>query len=182
MTKSFAASLILVLSASLAFSVQQPVGWITYASPNGRFNVELPRQPDVSTQEANTAEGEKFPQYLVSAEGDGVVFLIGYFDAVPGTVFSANLARDGMLKSAAGILTGESAISLGGYSGHAYNISLKLHSSDEPATEIDYVDRARIYEADKRIYVLQVIFPKAREGEVDASATKFFDSFQVVKT
>lgn len=186
MRKCFAATLLLLLSASLAFSVQQAANWITYTSPEGRYNVSLPQQPKVTTQESTTADGEKFPQYLASvAEADGVVFMLGYFDVMPGSVFKADVARDSMVKSVAGRLIGESAISLGGYPGHDFKVALKLPAAaaaGEPPSEKDYIDRARIYEADKRIYILQVIFPKALESDaLTARVTKYFDSFQVVK-
>jgi len=185
MKKLLATTLLLLLSSSLAFSVQQPVNWISYSSPEGRYNISLPQQPKVSTQESTTADGEKFPQYLTTVtEASGLIFMIGYFDVVSGTVFSADVARDAMVKSASGRLVGENAISLGGYPGRDLNIALKLSTTPaagESASQIDYVDRARIYEAGKRIYILQAIFPKSVESDVNVRVTKFFDSFQVVK-
>ncbi len=169
--------LFLLASASLALSVQNPVEWIKYSSTEGRYTVSLPAQPKLSSQDATSATGEKFSQYIASVVEPGdVAFMIGYFDVVPGTVFSADAARDGMVKRIDGQLLSESAISLGGYSGRELRVLAKS------SAETEYLVRARFYEADKRIYVLQFIVPKALENEAMATkAAKYFDSFQVVK-
>jgi hypothetical protein len=188
MRKYFGAILLLLMSASFALSFQNPAEWITYTSPEGRYIVSLPAQPTLSTQEATTADGEKFPQYLASVVGAGDVgFLVGYFDKVPGTVFSADAARDGMVNKINGTLISENAISLGGYPGRELKVSTKPApeppaAGEKPAETVEYIVRARFYEADKRVYVLQMIFPKSLENDaLAAKATKYFDSFQVVK-
>lgn len=177
MRKSAFGILFLLASASLALSVQNPLEWIKYTSTEGRYSVSLPAQPKLRTQEATTATGEKFPQYMAAVVEPGdVAFIIGYFDIVPGTVFSADAARDGMLNRIGGQLLSESVISLGGYPGRELRVLAK------PSGESEYLVRARFYETDKRIYVLQFIFPKSLENEaMAAKAMKYFDSFQVVK-
>jgi hypothetical protein len=185
MKKLIPAILLLMLAASLAFSVQQPANWITYTSVAGRYSISLPQQPTLKTQESTTADGEKFPQYVaLVAEADGVVMLIGHFDMVPGTIFSAEVARDSMVKSVSGKLLEDKVISLSGYPGHDLSIALKLPATtaagEPPPTE--YSDRARIYEVDRRVYILQIIFPKSLEGEaMNARVAKYFDSFQLIK-
>jgi hypothetical protein len=188
MRKYFAAILLLLMSASLALSIQKPDDWTAYTSPEGRYSVLLPTQPTLSIQESTSANGEKFSQYLASvvAAGD-VVFMIAYFDTLPGTVFSADAARDGMVKGIKGTLISENAISLGDYSGREMRI-LTIPTPPppaegaKPAGPVEYIVRARFYEADKRIYVVQLIFPKSLEnGAFAAKAAKYFDSFQVVK-
>ncbi|MDQ2974564.1 MAG: hypothetical protein M3R69_04020 [Acidobacteriota bacterium] len=188
MRKYFAATLLLLMSAALALSVQKPDDWIAYTSPEGHYSVLIPAQPTLSTQESTAANGEKFPQYLASvvAAGD-IVFMIAYFDTLPGTVFSADAARDGMVKAIKGTLISENAITLGGYSGRDLKVLTTPTppppaEGTKPAEPVDYIVRARFYEADKRIYVVQLIFPKSLEnGPFAAKATKYFDSFQVVK-
>jgi hypothetical protein len=182
--KGFVAILLLLLGTSLAFSVQQPSNWITYTSPEGRYSVSLPKEPKVTMQESTTADGEKFPQNLATVGGEEGVFIIGYFEIFSGNVFSADVARDAMLKSFAGRLIGDNAISLGGYPGRDLKIALKLPvapAAGEVPPQIDYVDRFRIYEVGKRVYILQAMFPKSQETEASISVTRFFDSFQVVK-
>jgi hypothetical protein len=186
MRKLFDSIVLFLLSASLAFSVQRSANWIIYNSPEGHYVVSLPHQPKVTTQESTTADGEKFPQHLASVvEADGVVFLVGYFDVLPGTIFSADVARDSMVKSVSGRLIKDSAISLGEYPGHDLHIALKFPAATpavEPASEVEYYDRARIYEAGKRIYILQVVFPRALDSDaLTARVEKYFDSFQLVK-
>jgi len=102
--------------------------------------------------------------------------LIGYFDYVPGTIFSFDKARDGMINAVKGTLLGESAISLGGSPGR----ELKALTKDDEGTE--YLLRARFYDIDKRVYVLQFIFPKSLDGDaMSAEGSRYFGSFQVVK-
>jgi hypothetical protein len=188
MRRYFAAILFLLMSASLALSIQKPDEWIKYTSPEGRYSVSLPAQPTLSTQEAAAADGQKFPQYLASVVGaDDVVLMVAYFDMLPDTTFSTDAARDGMLKQSNGTLISDIAISLGGYSGREFKISTKVASGkppDEgkPAEELEFIVRARVCLVDKRVYLLQVIVSKSLENEaLAAKATKYFDSFQVVK-
>ncbi|MFN2491315.1 MAG: hypothetical protein ABR501_00345, partial [Pyrinomonadaceae bacterium] len=110
----------------------------------------------------------------VTEPGD-VVYLIGYFDRIPGTIFSADAARDGMVKRINGTLISERPISLDGYSGR------EMRVTTTPATGNGYVVRARFYEAENRIYVLQFIFPKPLETDaLNARGNKYLDSFKVV--
>ncbi len=176
MRKYFAAILLLLMSASLALSIQTPQEWIRYNSAEGRYSVLLPSQPEPGTQESATAEGTKFTQYKATLiEGDAV-FLVGYFDHVPGTVFSLDKARDGMVEALKGTLISESSVSLGGSPGR----DLKVVAKSEEGTE--FLLRARFYDVDKRVYVLQFIIPKAEDDSAAAAkSVRFFDSFQVTK-
>jgi hypothetical protein len=188
MRKYSAALSLLLMSASLALSIQKSDDWIAYTSPEGRYSVLLPAQPTLSTQESTAANGEKFPQYLASvvAAGD-VVYMMAYFDTVPGTVFSADAARDGMVKAVKGTLISENAISLAGYSGRELRVLTTPippppAEGAKPTEPVEYIVRARFYEADKRVYVVQLIFPKSLENDAwAAKAAKYFDSFQLVK-
>jgi len=188
MRKCSAAILLLLMSASLALSLQKRDEWVKYTSSEGRYSVSLPAQPSLTTQEATTADGQKFPQYLASVVEPGdIAFMIGYFDNVPGTIFSADAARDGMVKRINGTLISETAISLGGFPGRELKVLAKPAPEQpaegaKPADGVEYTVRARFYEVDKRVYVLQLISPKALDSEaLTAKATKYFDSFQVVK-
>jgi len=186
MKKVFTGMLLVLLTASLLANAQQtaqqPDKWINYTSPEGRYSVSFPEQPKLKTQESATADGEKFPQYLALASDAQITFLVGYFDVAPGSIFSGDLARDAMVKKVAGNLISERGITLGAIPGRDLNVALKLSvpaAEGEPERQIDYVDRMRVYEADKRIYILQAFFPKAMESDVAARVAKYFDSFQV---
>lgn len=188
MKKSLAAAIVLTFTSLATAMAQQTDGWINYSSAEGRYTVSLPAQPKISSQESSTADGKKFPQYLamVTEPGD-VVYIVAYFDSLPGTTFSQEKARDGMVAAVKGTLVNETAISLGGYSGRELNISTML-GTDEPkaGTEavdaVEYFDKARFYEVEKRVYVLQLLAPKSLWGaELKAKAAKYFDSFQIIK-
>ncbi len=188
MTKCITAILLLLLSASLALSIPKPDEWIKYNSHEGRYTVSLPAQPNLSTQEATTPDGQKLHQSLASVtEAGDVAFVTGYFDLDVGKIFSADAARDGMVKQINGTLINETAISLGNHPGRGIKVLAKAPAGasaegEKPPETVDYIVHARFYEVDKRIYILQVIFPKSLESEAtNARATKYFDSFQVVK-
>ncbi len=188
MTKCITAILLLLLSASLALSIPKPDEWIKYNSHEGRYTVSLPAQPNLSTQEATTPDGQKLHQSLASVtEAGDVAFVTGYFDLDVGKIFSADAARDGMVKQINGTLINETAISLGNHPGRGFKVLAKAPAGafaegEKPPETVDYIVHARFYEVDKRIYILQVIFPKSLESEAtNARATKYFDSFQVVK-
>jgi len=188
MKKCVAGIWLLLMSASLAVGIQRAGEWIKYSSPEGRYSVSLPAEPKLATQEATTADGQKFAQYLASVvELGDVVFIVGYFETVPGTIFSADAARDGMVKQINGTLISETAISLGGYPGRELKVlttpaPAQPAEGTKPAEGVEYMVRARFYEVEKRVYVLQFILPKSLEGDaLNSKATKYFDSFQVVK-
>jgi hypothetical protein len=174
MRKAAIPILVLLLSASLAHAVQVP-DWIDYNSAEGRYTVSLPTQPKLSTQESATADGQKFLQYMATAQEPTAVYLIGYFDHVAGTTFSADRARDGMVAAVKGTLVSERTISVNGYPGR----ELKVGTSTEGT---DYIILVKFYDTDSRVYVQQVIFPKSFESEaMNAKAAKYFDSFQILK-
>ena len=173
MRKAIAASTVLLASV-LSIAAQSNVEWIRYASPEGRYNVSVPQQPKVSTQETTASTGQKVPQYrAASLDGNGV-FMIGYFDYTAAMKFSFDRARDGMLLAMDGTLLGEDTISLGGSPGRQLKLIAKA------ADQQDLIVRARLYDVAKRVYVLQCIFPKSEDSPVVAEkCTKFLDSFKV---
>ena len=175
MKRVLAPLFLLLVCAAAALGVQNST-WINYTSAEGRYGVSLPSNPVEGTQESATAEGTKFTQYKATLVDGNTVFLIGYFDHVPGTVFSLDKARDGMLAALKGTLLTETSISIAGNPGR----ELKVLTKGEGGTE--YLLRTRYYDVDKRVYVIQFIYPKADDDEVIAAkATKYFESFQIIK-
>ena len=169
--------LLILIIAGRAFGFQGSHEWVKYDSPEGRYSVLLPGQPNLTTQEAVTANGEKFPQYMASAADAGAVFLTGYFDHIPGTAFSLDKARDSMIQAVKGTLVSEGSISLGGNPGRELKVSLT------GADGVEYLVQARFYDVDKRVYMLQFIIAKADDDSVSAAkAEKYFDSFKLSKT
>jgi hypothetical protein len=89
--------------------------------------------------------------------------------------YSLNQARDGIVERT-GTLLSESKISLGAYSGLEMNVSAKRPDGTE------FLVRVRIYDVDRRVYVLQFIIPRSEDDNVSAeNAARYFDSFRVTK-
>ncbi len=174
MRKAALPVLLLLFITSLARAVQD-AGWVDYNSAEGRYTVLLPAQPKVSTQEAATADGQKFLQYMATAQAPNAIYLVGYFDHVPGTTFSVDRARDGMVTAVKGTLISERTISLSGNPG----LEMKVGSK---SGETEYIFLVKFYDTENRVYVQQVVYPKANEGEaMTRNAAKYFDSFQILK-
>jgi hypothetical protein len=148
--------------------------WFTYTSPEGRYSVSLAEPPKLSTQSSNAASGDTFMQYMAGASADPAYLMVGYFDYPPTNVFSLDAARDGMVNSIHGNLLTEESISLGGTPGRAIKIAGKTDAG------IDFIDRARFYDVNRRIYILQCLVPVSNEGSgATQICDQFFDSFRV---
>jgi hypothetical protein len=174
MNKAIAPISFLLICAAVALGVQNSA-WINYNSTEGRYKILLPAQPKLSTQESATADGQKFPQFMATVNDQDAIYLVGYFDHVPGTTFSADRARDGMVAAVKGTLVSEHTISLRGYPGRELKVATKVETTD-------YIILAKFYDTDNRVYVLQVIFPKSVEGEsMNTRAAQYFDSFQILQ-
>lgn len=149
--------------------------WIKYDSGEGRYTVMLPGKPDVGSQEATSADGVKFTQYKAGVYNADVAYLIGYFDYQPPMTFTFDKARDGMITAVRGSLVSERTITLGGFPGR----EMRINAKDERG--IDYDMRARFYDVNQRIYVLQFIALKSTPLEIaDPKAARYFDSFQLI--
>lgn len=167
---------VLPLMATLllaAHGAAQSGGWIKYASPEGRYEVGLPNQPKLGSQEITTAGGDKLQQYTAIAGDQTHAFGTAYFDYPVGTTFSLDKARDGMIEHVHGTLLREDSISLGGSPGRQLKVLATIGQAE-------FITVARLYDIKRRIYVLQCIFPKAEEGPTATQACdKFFDSLKV---
>ena len=149
--------------------------WIKYDSGEGRYTVMLPGKPDVGSQEATSADGVKFTQYKAGVYNADVAYLIGYFDYQPPMTFTFDKARDGMITAVRGSLVSERTITLSGFPGR----EMRINAKDESG--IDYDMRARFYDVNQRIYVLQFIALKSTPLEIaDPKAARYFDSFQLI--
>lgn len=175
MRKAALAPALLLLCVAPALGLQAPAGWIKYSSAEGRYNVLLPAQPTITSQDATAATGEKFKQYMAATHDDQNVYMIGYFDYTPSMTFSFDEARNGMLKAINGTLVAESAISLGGRPGRDLKVAAKSPDG------MDFIVRARYYDMGGRVYVLQIITRKTNEAAAYSdTASRFLDSFEVV--
>jgi hypothetical protein len=149
--------------------------WLSYTSPEGRYTVSFGEAPKVGSQTGKAASGD-IVQYMASATMGSSYLMVGYFDYPNSVTFSLDSARDGMVNSLHGTLMNEESISLGGAPGR----SVKILSRADNGTE--FIDLARLYDVNRRIYILQCLNTKAEEGPdtADVCAT-FFDSFKVKK-
>ena len=148
-----------------------------YTSPEGRYTVSLPGQPSLSTQQMSAPDGSPIPQYMAMvADGMGML-MIGYFDYTSDVVFSLDKARDGMITAIKGTLLDEHSMSLGGAPGRQIKVAAKTEQGFE------LIDRARFYDVNRRVYVLQCIFPKSIDSAAIAErCDQFFDSFRARTT
>lgn len=82
-----------------------------------------------------------------------------------------------MVNTLHGNLVDEDSISLGGSPGRAIKILAKTPDG------LDFIDRARFYDINRRIYVVQCLVPVSNEGPgVIQICNQFFDSFRVKST
>jgi hypothetical protein len=171
-------ALLMVIGGAIAFAAEDSTQWINYTSPTGHYSVLLPAEPKLMDQEGTSATGEKIPQYIAVAEDSTATYMLAYFDYSKSTQsFSFDKARDGMLANVKGTLVSEKPISLGRYPGREVKISGKYDDGTE------FISRCRVFDVDKRIYMVQFIFKKADDNsDAAAKATKFFDSFKVAKS
>jgi len=174
MRRTFAVLLVVFISA-VVVGAQVNGEWIKYASAEGRYSVLLPNEPKLSTENATAKTGESLPQCVALSAGPDGVFYVSYSDYLPNMTFSFDDARNGMLNFTKGTLISENSISLGGAPGRELKVLLKDTKGGEN------IIRARFYDVNRRIYILQYYFPKSEDGSdlATAKADKFFDSFKV---
>lgn len=148
--------------------------WFTYTSPEGRYSISMTEAPKLTTQNSTGASGDAFVQYMAAVSADPAYLMVGYFDYPQGVTFSLDAARDGMVNSLHGNLLDEDSISLGGSPGRAIKIAAKTDAG------VDFIDRARFYDINRRIYVVQCLVPVNNEGaKAIQICNQFFDSFRV---
>jgi hypothetical protein len=171
--KTTLAIFLLLMSTTLASGFQTTMEWMKYTSVEGRYNVLLPQQPKISTQDGTAATGEKMKQYLAQAGDSASFYFLAYFDYDTGMTFSLDKARDGVVEGVKGTLLNQQAISMGGYSGREFKIAASNQN-------IDLLMRVRIYDIAGRVYILQHLFKKSDDSpRMAEKTTKFFDSFKV---
>ena len=174
---TFTAAVIAVIISTSALGAQAIGTWISFRMPEGRYTVLMPGTPKLSAQEATAATGEKFPQYIASAADSesGAAYFVGYFDMTPTQTYTLTDGRDGMAKAVNGTVIGETKVTLSGYPGLDVTISLTSAGTD-------FVARARFYQVERRVYIVQGVIPRTGMTASVEKVAKFFDSFQVSKT
>ena len=145
---------------------------LRYNSPEGRYSIMFPSQPKLSTQNMTDASGQPYVQYMAMASDADTLLMVAYFDYGSGIVFSLDKARDGMVQALGGTLLDEQSISLGGAPGR----QLKIAGTTQG---IEFIDRVRFFDVNRRIYVLQCMAQRRADGPTSAErCEQFFDSFR----
>jgi hypothetical protein len=175
-----AALLILVMGVAVACGPKTPTGWTTYNSPEGRYSVLFPGKPELTTQQAAARTGEKLTEYFaICTDPDGgsdVVYDVAYFDLGPSMGFSFDESRDGLLQAGHATLQSEKTIRLSANEGR--EIKASANSSGK-----DFNLVARIVLVEKRVYLIQFVYPKTFESAQAAEkSAKFFDSFALTNS
>jgi hypothetical protein len=151
-----------------------PTKWVTYTSAEGRYTIDMTEQPKLSTQSSKTASGDTMVQYMAAAFADPIYLMVGYFDYPATVTLTLDAARNGMVSSIRGTVAEEESISLGGSPGRAVKILAKADNG------IEFIDRTRLYDVNRRMYVLQCLVPVSNEGPgAIQMCNQFFDSFKV---
>jgi hypothetical protein len=148
--------------------------WFTYTSAEGRYSVSFTEQPKLSTQKMNAASGDDLLQYVAGASADPAYLMVSYFDYPPSNAFSLDGARDAMVDRLHGNLLDDESMSLWGSPGRAIKIAGKTENG------LAFITRARFYDINSRIYLLQCLVPVSDEGSgATQICDQFFDSFKV---
>ena len=164
---------LLLTVATVARGLQNSPEWVKHTSVEGRYNVLLPKEPKLSTQEGTAATGEKMSQYMAQVSDADSLYSLAYFDYGTGMTFSLDKALNGVVESVQGTLLSQQAISLSGYAGREFRVAAKHQN-------MDILLRGRVYDIGGRVYILQHLFKKVDDvPRIAAKTTRFFDSFKV---
>ena len=173
--KGIAIAILVLIGTGVGFSFQGSGAWIKYNSPQGRYTILVPGEPKLSRHETVSSDGKKITQYRATASYANFAVFVGYYDYPSAMIYSLNQARDSIVASM-GTLLSESKVNLEGYPGLEMNVSAKSPDGSE------LLVRVRIYDIDRRVYVLQFIIPRSEDDNVSAEkAARYFDSFQITK-
>jgi hypothetical protein len=175
-----AALLILAMGAAVACGPKKPSEFTTYNSPEGRYSVFFPGKPELSTDQVPARTGEKLAEHFAICTdpdgGENVVYMVAYFDEGPSMGFSFDESRDGLLKAANATLQSEKTIQLDAYEGREIRAFANRSG-------IDFDLQARIILVEKRVYIVEFLFPKTFESAQSAEKSKkFFDSFTLTSS
>ena len=167
--------LVLILSAAFAVNAQTKP-WTPYSSAEGHYSVSFPSEPTVKTDEAQDASGGKLVQYFATASEGNAVFMITYFSYGKGSTLSLETAREGIVQASHGTIESNEAITFEGSPGIAFKLAGKA------STGADYIDRARLYDVNRNVYILQCIAPKDDDSAaLVEKCDKFVNSFKLSK-
>jgi hypothetical protein len=172
--------LIVVMCVAFACRAPKPAIWSTYNSPEGRYSVLFPDKPELSKDNAPARTGEILVQNIALCTdpeaGNWVIYSVSYFDFPPTMDFSFDGSRDGYLQAGHATLQSEKPFQFGAYQGREIRATAK--DSDK-----DLILLAKFILVERRVYLIQFIFPKSYESPRSAEkSAKFFDSFALTNS
>jgi hypothetical protein len=162
-----------LLIVSTAFA-QKAAAWEKFSSVEGRFSILFPSKPTAKKEKL----GETDTAYTYTAETATGVFVASYMD-LPGAFktdeeknFVLDGGRDGSLENIDGKLLYEKKITLSGYLGREFSISMK----DKGLT---LRSKTRLFLVGQRAYQLLALVPEENADSPDID--KFLSSFELNK-
>ena len=173
MRKTTFATLLILISATLAYAIQTE--WIKFTSPEGRFSVLFPREPKFEA--VMDPQIKEVTNYRYSELETGYGFICEYHDVTSTGADLQNfldLTRDGFIRGAGANKIGEEKISLGDYPGRELQFVITVNNGT------DITARTRIFIVGKRLYSLTYLHVKDMDAKfASETAAKFFSSFEV---
>ncbi|MFL6468816.1 MAG: hypothetical protein ACJ72Z_12730 [Pyrinomonadaceae bacterium] len=151
-------------------------GWVSYETEKGRYKVRLPAEPTLSKQTVNDPDGDPQEQFLAAVNEGATRFVVGYYDKPIDKRFSLKKAVEGIVKRLDGSLLFDDERRSNG-------ISLRNFNIEAAPKGLNILLQGRFVITESRIYLLQMIIPKADRGPgSESKASIFFESFSVIST
>ena len=170
--------LILLATVCFSFTIND---WFKYASAEGKYQIQMPKQPVEQPQVIETELGEltlNMVMYDASADGDeNFIYLVNYTDYPTELIDSENadLVEEFLTASVNG-----SAANVGGEIVETKDISINDYPGKEVLIELEMgtaVIDMKVYLVNNRMYMLQVI--TTPDNLNNSNALKFFESFKL---
>jgi hypothetical protein len=176
LTRTLAALLLIIFPTLLAFGQQSPE-WKKFDSPEGKFNILLPTQPELEVRDVDSAIG-KLTLYAYSSKNDTSYFQVSYADysiAPSDEQIEPVLdgIRRGVMDGLKAELLSEKKVSLHNYPGRQFT----AQKSDEG---IDIVFKWKIILVGRRVY--QVAVATSPKDSESPDVQRFLTSFDVMTT
>ena len=168
-------ALIACLILSSIATATQPE-WVTYSSPDGRFNLQLPKQPTTEVKDVETAVG-KLTMYTFTASSSTVTYMASYADypTVPAADRQQPVldgVRDGVAAKLEAKIFEETKISLVGNPGREF----RMTKTTQDGQELIY--HWRTYLVGRRLYQVAAAYYK-RDSQ-PRELPKYFGSFELL--
>lgn len=171
--KIFTASLFIVLTYALTFGFQRSTPWEPFNSPEGKFSVLMPSEPELQTRDIHAENGDA-KYYRYSAINGVGLFSVMYFvhpvEAKDDAEREARLELmcNGIIKNLDGKVIFDRKVKLYGYPGREFIIK-KTEDGEEN------VYQWKVFAVNNRLYQLAVT-TDAKDSE-STDVAKFFNSF-----